>query len=100
MPRPTPTSLAQRSRDEGLSRLRRLTWVAGIGAAALTAVASLIAAETIPGHSQAAAAAPASSSGSPDQSGSGAQLPSDQQAPANQPPGPGGGAPIAVSGGS
>ena len=95
MPRSTPTSLAQRSRDDGLARLRRLTWYSGIGAAVLTAIASAVAAVTIPGHSQAATP---SSAVSPDQGGG--TLPGDQQPVGNQPPGPDAGGSVVVSGGS
>ena len=102
MPRATPTSLAQRSRDEGLARLRRLTWYSGIGAAVLTAIASAVAAVTIPGHSQAATSSSSSaappSALSPDQGGG--TLPDDQQPVGNQPPGPAAGGSVVVSGGS
>lgn len=100
MPRPTATSVAQRSRDAGLSRLRRLTWYSGLGAAVLTALASLIAAETIPGHNQ-AAAAPSTASNSPSSDqGAGAPASGGQQVPPDQSQIQGGGGPVAVSGGS
>lgn len=53
MPRESPVKHAQRNRDEGVARLRRITVYSGLGAVALTAIVSLIAATTIPGHSQA-----------------------------------------------
>lgn len=90
MPRALPTTDAQRARDDGLARVRRITWWSGVGAAVLTAVASLIAATTIPGHSQAT---------QPDATGTApAQQPSAvAPAPTAQ---PGAAPPVIVSGGS
>ena len=97
MRRPTPTTEAQRARDEGLTRVRRITWLAGLGAAAFTAVASLVAATTTPGHSQTSASPPASvsSGGVPNPT----QQPSDVGPAQGSPPGAGSG-PVIVSGGS
>ena len=98
MRRATTTTQAQRTRDEGLTRVRRITWLAGLGAAAFTAVASLIAATTTPGHIQAAPAPPASVS-------SGGALPNPTQQPSDAGPAQGsppaaGSGPVIVSGGS
>lgn len=103
MPRPANTTQAQRDRDEGLARARRLTWWAAIGATGFTALGAAIAAQTIPGHAlgQApAAAAPATST----DNGSGS-APVDPNAgsanpPIQQPQSGGGPAPVAVSGSS
>jgi hypothetical protein len=98
MRRPTTTTQAQRTRDQGLTRVRRITWLAGLGAAAFTAVASLIAATSIPGHSQTSSSPPASVS-------SGGSLPNPTQQPPDAGPAQGsppnaGSGPVIVSGGS
>lgn len=103
MPRPTVATPAQQSRDAGLSRLRRLTWWTAGGAAGLTVVASLIAANTAPGRpstsTQAAAAVnPGTGSntgGTTDGTGAGALNP-----PAQAPQPNFGNGPVAVSGSS
>jgi len=98
MRRATSTTQAQRTRDEGLTRGRRITWLAGLGAAAFTAVASLVAATTTPGHSQTPSSPPAAVS-------SGGTLPNPTPQPSDagpaqgSPPGAGSG-PVVVSGGS
>jgi hypothetical protein len=56
---------AQRNRDDGLERARRITLWTGAGAALLTAAASLMAATTIPGHTQAQAADSAAATAQP-----------------------------------
>ena len=103
MPRPANTTQAQRDRDQGLARARRLTWWAAIGATGATALGAAIAAQTIPGHAlgQAPAAAAAAA---PTDSGTGA-TPADPNAgslnPPVQQPQPGiGSGPVIVSGSS
>lgn len=102
MARPATMTQAQRDRDAGLARSRRITWYAAIGAAGVTAAAAAIAANTIPGHaldqqaassaSSAASASGAASSG--DTSSNGVYDPwAGSQPPPQQ-------APVVVSGSS
>jgi len=103
MPRPTVPTPAQQNRDAGLSRLRRLTWWTAIGATGLTAVASLIAANTNPGRPAAQApTAPAASTANSGVSGSGSGSGQGAVNPPAQAPQPnlGNNGPVAVSGGS
>ncbi len=98
MRRATPTTQAQRARDEGLTRVRRITWLAGLGAAAFTALASLVAATSTPGHTQTSSSPPAAVS-------DGGTLPNPTQQPSDVGPAPGsqpnaGSGPVIVSGGS
>jgi hypothetical protein len=97
---------ARLRRDLSLALRRRLTIAAGIGAAGLTVVFSLIAATTAPGRTTATAAQPDPTSNP--------QAPTDNQPAFNQPsfeqpsfqqptqpPSSGfGGSPVAISGGS
>jgi hypothetical protein len=97
VPRPSLYEAARLHRDAALSRFRKLTIFAGLGALGLTAAASLIAATTIPGRNL-AAQPPAASNPGP-------SAPDDQSqqgfVPPNQLPQPASGdAPSAVSGGS
>ena len=99
MPRQPNLTPAQRARDEGLARARRITWWTAIGAVGVTAAGAAIAANTIPGHalgqpaaaSAPAAATPPASAATADPGGQVSVPPSDQQ------PQP---APVVVSGGS
>jgi hypothetical protein len=93
------TTPAQQDRDRGLARLRRLTVWAAVAAAGLTAIASLIAANTIPGRNlgtaQAASSAPAGNGPSSDSGGVAPIVP-----PGQPPQGGSGNGPAVVSGGS
>jgi hypothetical protein len=86
-------------RDLSLQRLRDLTFATAAGAAALLGVFSIVAATTVPGHSDAGATAstdPSSTSTDPTYLG-GDDLQPPVQAPVSQPVAA---APHAVSGGS
>ncbi|MBV8195039.1 MAG: hypothetical protein JOY80_05870 [Candidatus Dormibacteraeota bacterium] len=100
---------AQRDRDEGLSRARRLTWWAAAAAVGVTAAGAAIAANTIPGHTLDQNPAPAASSGSPagttDNSSAGSTGSPNGTAPgssvtAPNAPNPQDQQPVVVSGGS
>ena len=75
-----------------------LPWLAGLGAAAFTAVASLVAATTTPGHSQTSSSPPAAVS-SGDSLPNPTPQPSDAGPAQGSPPGAGSG-PVIASGGS
>lgn len=87
---------AQRARDLGLVRVRRLTWLAAAGAVGLTAAGSAIAFATIPGRA-------AAETVSTPQSTAPSAAPNPDQGSSNPPiqPQPGGDqGPAVVSGGS
>jgi len=94
-------------RDLSLQRLRDLTFAFAAGAAGLLGVFSIIAATTVPGHSDAAAAGSTATDPNQDgffqsgddsnNNGEGGVLQPPAQAPVRQPAAQ---APVAVSGGS
>lgn len=98
MPRFTQLDSARLARDAGLARARSLTVCAALGATGLTALAALIAANSIPGHAAVPAGQEAQAAAGAD--GSSGLTQPGLTVPAQPPQYAYGGAPVVVSGGS
>jgi hypothetical protein len=93
----TQLDSARLRRDGGLTRARRITLLAAVGASGFTAVIALIAATTVPGRTTSSASQPPSSDSSGANAGA---VQPNLTGPGQLPQAAYGGAPIAVSGGS
>lgn len=100
----TPVIHPTEQRDRSLQRLRDLTFAIAAGATGLVGVFSIVAATTLPGHSDSGATASSGSTPSTttnaDEGDTSSNGPVQVQPPSNGSFGPGAGTPHAVSGGS